>query len=160
MKTATCLALIAVGAILTFAVTTHPSFLNLQVAGVVIMLTGAAGLFLPKPSQGWLHRRTILRRGPRGLAGGHVEETRYPPYVMLNPGAEDNGHNGLQPGDLTAAEPAEATESADPADPGQGTAPIGHLPADDLAEDLTAEPTDPERPGTPVSEVVEEYIDE
>ena len=154
MKTATCLALIAVGAILTFAVTTHPSFLNLQVAGVVIMLTGAAGLFLPKPSQGWRHRRTILRRGPRGRVAGRVEETRYPPYVMLNPGAEDNGPNGLQPGDLTAA------EAAEPAEPGQETAPIGHLPADDLAEDLTAEPTDPERPGTPVSEVVEEYIDE
>jgi len=50
MKTATCLALIAIGAILTFAVTAHPSYLNLQVAGIVIMLTGAAGLFLPKPS--------------------------------------------------------------------------------------------------------------
>src|SRR6516165_9737372 len=147
MKTATCLALIAVGAILTFAVTAHPSFLNLQVAGIVIMLTGAAGLFLPKPSQGWLHRRTILRRGPRGLAGGHVEETRYPPYVMLNPGAEHSGHHGLQPGDLTAA------EAAEPAEPGRETAPIGDLPADDLAEDLTAEPVDPERPGTPVSEV-------
>ena len=154
MKTATCLALIAVGAILTFAVTTHPSFLNLQVAGVVIMLTGAAGLFLPKPSQGWRHRRTILRRGPRGRVAGRVEETRYPPYVMLNPGAEDNGHNGLQPGDLTAA------EAAEPAEPGQETAPIGHLPADDLAEDLTADPAGPEQPGTPVSEVVEEYIDE
>ena len=154
MKTATCLALIAIGAILTFAVTAHPSFLNLQVADVVIMLTGVAGLFLPKPSQGWLHRRTILRRGPRGLAGGHVEETRYPPYVMLNPGAEHSGHHGLQPGDLTAA------EAAEPAEPGRETAPIGDLPADDLAEDLTAEPVDPERPGTPVSEVVEEYIDE
>jgi hypothetical protein len=154
MKTATCLALIAIGAILAFAVTAHPSFLNLQVAGIVIVLTGIAGLFLPKPSQGWLHRRTILRRGPRGPVGGHVEETRYPPYVMLNPGAEDSGHNGLQPGDLTAA------EAAEPAEAGQETAPIGDLPADDLAEDLTAEPVDPERPGTPVSEVVEEYIDE
>jgi hypothetical protein len=154
MKTATCLALIAIGAILTFAVTAHPSFLNLQVAGIVIVLTGVAGLFLPKPSQGWLHRRTILRRGPRGPVGGHVEETRYPPYVMLNPGAEDSGHNGLQPGDLTAA------EAAEPAEAGQETAPIGDLPADDLAEDLMAEPVDPERPGTPVSEVVEEYIDE
>lgn len=151
MKTATCLALIAIGAILTFAVTTSPSFLNLQVAGIVIMLTGAAGLFLPKPSQGWLHRRTIRRRGPRGRVADHVEETRYPPYVMLNPGAEGSGHNGLQPGDLTAAEAAE---------PGQETAPIGGLPADDVAEDLMAEPVDPERPGTPVSEVVEEYIDE
>ena len=154
MRTATGLALIAIGAILTFAVTAHPSFLDLQVAGIVIMLTGVAGLFLPKPSYGWLRRRTILRRSPRGPVVGHVDETRYPPYVMLNPGAEHSGHHGLQPGDLTAA------EAAEPAEPGRETAPIGDLPADDLAEDLTAEPVDPERPGTPVSEVVEEYIDE
>ena len=154
MRTATGLALIAIGAILTFAVTAHPSFLNLQVAGIVIMLTGVAGLFLPKPAQGWLRRRTVLRRGSRGPVVGQVDETRYPPYVMLNPGADDSGHNGLQPGDLTMDEAAEA------AGPGQETAPIPDLPADDLAEDLTAEPVDPKRPGTPVSEVVEEYIDE
>jgi hypothetical protein len=151
MKTATGLALIAIGAILTFAVTAHPSFLNLQVAGVVIMLTGVAGLFLPKPSHGWLRRRTVLRRGSRGPVVGHVDETRYPPYVMLNPGAEDSGHNGHQPGDLTAADAAEAAGE---------TAPIRDLPAEELAEDLTTEPANPERPGTPVSEVVEEYIDE
>ena len=146
MRTATGLALIAIGAILTFAVTAHPSFLDLQVAGIVIMLTGVAGLFLPKPSHGWLRRRTVLRRGSRGPVVGHVDETRYPPYVMLNPGAEDGGHHGYQPGDLTAA------EAAGPAD--------RDLPAEDLAEDLTAEPAGPKRPGTPVSEVVEEYIDE
>ena len=38
------LALIAIGAIFAFAVTAHPSFLNLQIAGVVIMAT--AGLVL------------------------------------------------------------------------------------------------------------------
>jgi hypothetical protein len=153
MRTATCLALIAIGAILTFAVTTHPSFFNLQVAGVVIMLTGAAGLFLPKPSQGWLRRRTVTRRGSRGPALGRVDETRYPPYVMLNPAAEDSGPDGYQPGDLTAAEVAEAAE---PGEPLEETALISDLPA----EDMTAEPTGRDRPGTLVSEVVEEYIDE
>jgi hypothetical protein len=148
MRTATCLALIAIGAILTFAVTASPSFFNLQIAGIVIMLTGAVGLFLPKPSQGWLRRRTVTRRGSRGPVLGRVDETRYPPYVMLNPAAEGSGHNGYQPGDLTAAEPAEET------------APIADLPADELADDLMAEPVDPERPHTQVSEVVEEYIDE
>ena len=43
---------------------------------------------------------------------------------------------------------------------GPETAPVPDLPEYDLAEDVTAEPADPERPGTPVSEVVEEYIDE
>jgi hypothetical protein len=151
MRTATSLALLAVGAILTFAVTGHPSFLNLQIVGVVIMATGVAGLFLRKSSQGWLRRRTVLRRGTRGPVVGHVDETRYPPYVMLNPGAGDSRHNGHQPGDLTAAEAAE---------PGLETAPLPDLPEDDLAEDLTAQEVEREERGTPVSEVVEEYIDE
>ncbi len=149
MRTATGLALIAIGAIFTFAVTAHPSFLNLQIAGVVIMATGIAGLFLRRPSQGWLRRRTILRRGAGGPVIGHVDEKRYPPYVMLNPAAdpehfESNGH---QPGDLTADETVEP-------EPRDETAPIPDLPADDLA----AEPGDPAEPQA--AEVVEEYIQE
>ncbi len=156
MRTATSLALVAIGAIFTFAVTATPAYLNLQIAGVIIMATGVAGLFLRKPSQGWLRRRTILRRGTGGPVVGHMDETRYPPYVMLNPGAADSGRNGHQPGDLTAAEAA---------DPVRQTAPIPDLPVDDLAvddlaEDPAAGPAGLERPGTPVSEVVEEYIDE
>jgi hypothetical protein len=150
MKTATSLALVAIGAILTFAVTATPSYLNLQIAGVIVMATGVAGLFLRKPSNGWLRRRTILRRGTGGPVVGHVDETRYPPYVMLNPGAADSGHNGHQPGDLTAAEGVEAAPD---------TAPIPDV-ADDLADDLAAGTARPARPGPPVSEVVEEYIDE
>jgi hypothetical protein len=148
MRTATSLALVAIGAIFTFAVTATPSYLNLHIAGVIIMATGVAGLFLRKPGNGWLRRRTILRRSAGGPVVGHVDEKRYPPYVMLNPGAGDSGHNGHQPGDLTAAEAA------------PDTAPVPDLPEDDLVEDVTAEPAGPERPGTPVSEVVEEYIEE
>jgi uncharacterized membrane protein len=44
MKTATGLILIAIGAILAFAVTTNTSVFNLNVAGYVIMLVGLAGL--------------------------------------------------------------------------------------------------------------------
>jgi hypothetical protein len=146
MKKATSLTLIAIGAILTFAVTASPSFLNLQVAGVVIMATGVAGLFLPKPSQGWLRRRTVLRRGARGPVVGGVDEQRYPPYVMLNPGADPDQSNGHQPGDLTAADAVEPQERDD-------TAPIPDLPAEDLA----AEPVNPD---DPAAEVVEEYIQE
>jgi hypothetical protein len=64
MRTASCLTLLAIGAILTFAVTGHPSFLNLQVAGLVIMATGVAGLFLPRRGSGWLRRWTVLCKGP------------------------------------------------------------------------------------------------
>jgi hypothetical protein len=157
MKTATGLALIAIGAIFTFAVTASPSFLNLQVAGVVIMATGVAGLFLPKRSQGWLRRRTVLRRGARGPVVGSVDEQRYPPYVMLNPGADPSQANGHQPGDLTAADATEPQERDD-------TAPIPDLPvgdpaAEDLpAQRLIAEPADPDDPAA--AEVVEEYIQE
>jgi|SRR5215471_13577963 len=57
----------AIGAIVTFAVMACLSFLNLPVAGVVMMATGVAGILLPRRGQqGWLRRRTILRNGPRG----------------------------------------------------------------------------------------------
>jgi hypothetical protein len=146
MRTATGLTLVAIGAILTFAVTGHPGFLNLQVAGVVIMIVGVAGLFLRRPTQGWLRRRTILRRGAAGPVVGHVDEKRYPPYVMLNPGTSGEGQaNARRPGDLTA-------DQAEPA-PADQTTPIPDLPE----EDLVAE----RRPANRrAAEVVEEYIEE
>jgi hypothetical protein len=153
MRTATSLALIAIGAIFTFAVTAHPSFLNLQIAGVVIMATGIAGLFLRKPTQGWLRRRTVLHRGGSGAVAAHVDEKRYPPYVMLNPAADPDvaESNGHQPGDLTADDTVEP-------EPSDETAPIPdpdpNLPAEDLAE----ESGDPAAPQS--AEVVEEYIQE
>lgn len=86
MRTATSLTLVALGAILTFAVKAHPSFLNLQVAGVVIMLVGLAGLLLHQ--QSWLRRRIVLRRGNRGPEVGHIDEDNYPAsYAMIDPGA-------------------------------------------------------------------------
>ena len=143
MRTASCLTLIAIGAILTFAVTAHPSFLNPQIAGVVIMATGVAGLLLPRRNQpGWLRRRTILRRGPRGRVVGEVDETRLPPYVMLNPGASGQETGGSQPGDLTMGGAAAQT--------------IPDLPAADLASGQVV--VDDSR--TAASEVVEEYVEE
>jgi hypothetical protein len=65
MRTATGLALIAIGAILAFAVTQSPSFLNLQIVGWVLMLTGVAGMVVPRRGYGWLRRRVVVRR-PRG----------------------------------------------------------------------------------------------
>src|SRR6266568_5945160 len=115
MRTASCLTLLAIGAILTFAVTGHPSFLNLQVAGLVIMATGVAGLFLPRRGSGWLRRRTVLRKGPRGPGVGEAGETRYPPYIMLNPGALP----GDQPGTFAEHE--------------AGPPPIPEVPGEDQA---------------------------
>src|SRR5258708_9476396 len=110
MRTASCLTLIAIGAIFTFAVTAHPSFLNLQIAGAVIMATGVAGLLLPRRrQQSWLRRRTILRRGPPGPVAAQVDETRLPPYVMLNPADSPHESNRDQPGDLTMRATARVT---------------------------------------------------
>ena len=67
MRTATGLALVAIGAIFAFAVTTSPSFLNLQVAGWILILTGVAGLVVPRRGYGWLRRRVVVRR-PRDAA--------------------------------------------------------------------------------------------
>jgi hypothetical protein len=64
MKTATGLGLIAVGAILAFAVTAHPHGLNLQAAGWVLIVVGLAGMFVPRRGYGWLRRR-VVRRTPR-----------------------------------------------------------------------------------------------
>jgi hypothetical protein len=61
MKTATGLALIAIGAILAFAVTGHPGWLNVQAAGWVLMLVGLAGMFVPRRGYGWLKRRVVRR---------------------------------------------------------------------------------------------------
>ena len=57
MKTATGLALVAIGAILAFAVKGHPSFLNIQIVGWVIILTGIAGMAIPRRGYGWMRRR-------------------------------------------------------------------------------------------------------
>jgi hypothetical protein len=143
MRTASCLTLIAIGAIFTFAVTAHPSFLNLQIAGAVIMATGVAGLVLPRRNQGgWLRRRTILRRGPRGRVVREVDETRLPPYVMLNPGASGQETPGSQPGDLTTGEAAAQT--------------VPDLPADYTSSERVAVDDSP----VAASEVVEEYVEE
>jgi hypothetical protein len=144
MRTASSLTLIAIGAIFTFAVTAHPSFLNLQIAGVVIMATGVAGMLLPRRNQqGWLRRRTILRRGSRSPIVSEVEETRLPPYVMLNPSASAQESNGGQPGDLTLRDAARET--------------VPDLPAADMTAEPVRRAADPP---TAASEVVEEYFEE
>jgi hypothetical protein len=62
MRTATSLTVIAIGAIFAFAITSSPTFLNLQIVGWILILTGAGGMLLSNRSQNWL-RRTIIVRG-------------------------------------------------------------------------------------------------
>jgi len=99
MSKAAALTLLALGAILAFAVNGHPSWLNIQVVGWVIMATGLAGILIPASGYAAVRRRVIRRRtGPDGPVT-EVDERRYPPYIRLNPnalGAEEN------PADLVA----------------------------------------------------------
>jgi hypothetical protein len=106
MRTATGLALLAVGAILAFAVNADIPGFNLAVAGWILMLTGAAGMFIPARASGWLRRRIVLtsspgRAGrpqgrtagphaaasPRGPAVKQLESGPYPPRIMRDPAA-------------------------------------------------------------------------
>src|SRR5258707_345555 len=70
MKSGICLFWIAVGAILTFAVTTNTSVFNLHVAGFVIMVIGIIGLVTPKRGYEWLGRHVY---------GTRTRKTRPPP---------------------------------------------------------------------------------
>ncbi len=60
MRTGGSLALIGFGAILAFAVTAHPSFFNVQIAGYVCMAIGLIALYLRR--RGWVGRQLLVRR--------------------------------------------------------------------------------------------------
>jgi hypothetical protein len=94
MRTASGLALVAIGAILAFAVTTSPAFLNLQIAGWVLILTGVAGMLVPRRGYGWLRRRVVRRprgavvdpgsrRRPLGMGGRRRRRPRTGPGITL-----------------------------------------------------------------------------
>jgi hypothetical protein len=137
MKTASGLALIALGAILTFAVTANTSVFNIHVAGVVIMLTGLTGLVIRRKGYGWLRKRLIIpprarvRRG--GRAGTVVEETRYPPYVVRNPGTA-RARAGLPESQFIEPDPdrVERTSRPEPGDAASG----GQQDAEEIVEEF------------------------
>ncbi len=84
MKTGVGLALVAVGAILAFAVTTNTSVFNLHTAGYVLMIIGIIGIAIPRRGYGWVGRRIITRQ-TRWRPTGRVEEITYPAYPSRNP---------------------------------------------------------------------------
>ena len=53
MRTATGLALVGIGAILAFAVTTSPFVINLQSEGWVLIVVGVAGMAIPRRGYGY-----------------------------------------------------------------------------------------------------------
>jgi hypothetical protein len=171
MKTASGLMLVAFGLILALAVTWHPAYVNIQLIGWVLALTGIAGMVIPRRGYGWLRRRMVVRRGAAGRpVVNRVEETRYPPYVMLNP--------GTAPGTTVVAD-AEAANDGAPtivdAPPARGVRVVHPDARRRAAENTAADRQAAERavaeweavadatpPGTPppAEAVVEEYVEE
>jgi hypothetical protein len=84
MKTGIGFTLIAIGAILAFAVTTNTSVFNLHTAGYVLMIIGIAGMVAPRRSYGWVGRRLFVRQA-RWRPGNTVEEVVYPAHLNRNP---------------------------------------------------------------------------
>jgi hypothetical protein len=74
MKTASALTLVAVGAILAFAVTAQPPFFSFHIAGWVLMIIGVAGAVIPRRGYGWLRRRVVLT-----APGGRRQELDFRP---------------------------------------------------------------------------------
>jgi len=67
MGLGTSIFLVAVGAILDFAVTVHTNGFNLNTIGLILMIVGAFGVVLSLffwSSWGGFHRRTVTYDGP------------------------------------------------------------------------------------------------
>jgi len=138
MKTGMGLAIIALGAILAFAVTTNTSVFNLHTAGWVLMVIGILGIAIPRRGYGWVGRRLFVRQA-RWRPSGRVEEVTYPAYVNRNP-ANTRVQAGLPaPGVLGSPETAH------------------HIDAAPSTRDLSTESTGP-RPGE--TEVIEDIYED
>ena len=136
MKTGTGLAVVAVGAILAFAVTANTSVLNLNTVGWVLMVIGVIGLAIPRRGYAWVGRRLLVRQA-RWRPRKRVEEVVYPTYVNRNP-ASTRVQAGLPaPGALGSQEAA------------------SHL---DATSELSTDPTRAPRPGE--TEIVEDVYED
>jgi hypothetical protein len=114
MKTGVGLALIAVGAILAFAVTTNTSVFNLHTAGWVLIIIGIIGIAIPRRGYGWVGRRVFTRQ-TRWRRGARVEEVTYPAHVNRNPA------NTRVQASLPASGALGSQEAASHIDAGSGT---------------------------------------
>jgi Domain of unknown function (DUF6458) len=105
MKTGVGLALIAIGAILAFAVTTNTSVFNLHTAGWVLIIIGIIGVAVPRRGYALVGQRVRTRR----TRAARVEDITYPAYVNRNP-ASTRVQAGLPAG--TAGSAADHAETA------------------------------------------------
>jgi hypothetical protein len=88
MKPKPALALIAVGAILAFAVNAPGGVISWSSAGWVLILTGIAGVLLPYLlPQRWVQRRVVRRSAERGMPMGWTFRRRPNPSLVTVPPA-------------------------------------------------------------------------
>jgi hypothetical protein len=146
MKTATGLALVAIGAILAFAVTGHPGWLNVQAAGWVLMLVGLAGMFVPRRGYGWLRRQVVRRPPRRTVAASHVVDSN---VVASNGTALPPGAVVLTPEQAEAVRAGALLETEPEVFPGR------QLSKAEVEEQVTTT-----APGASTSETIEEYLEE
>jgi hypothetical protein len=97
MKTGAGLGLVAVGAILAFAVTAHPSGLNLQAAGWVLIVIGLAGMFVPRRGYGWLRRRMVIPGRTTVRRGGRMVPAATPASVVTTEEMDEVPMAGVDP---------------------------------------------------------------
>jgi hypothetical protein len=145
MKTATGLTLVAIGAILAFAVNAHLQVLNLQVVGWVIILTGIAGIFVPRSAYGQMRRRVVYRRTPRAGAVSVAGDASAAPYIVDTPAPPAVVDTSTPPAVVDTSTPPVAVDTSTPPIEAGVTGPFG-----------TAEPPAPQSE----SEIVEEYFEE
>jgi hypothetical protein len=153
MKTATGLVLVAIGAILAFAVTGHPGWLNVQAVGWVLMLVGLAGLFIPRRGFGWLRRRMVARRpAARRPAAGRAVVAR---SVDDSNVVASNG-TALPPGAIVLTpEQAEAVQAGAFLETEPEVFPGRQLSKAEAEEQMTSA-----SPLNSTSETIEEYLEE
>jgi hypothetical protein len=115
MKTATSLTLLAIGAILAFAVTAHPSFFSFRVAGWVLMVIGAVGAVLPRRGSSWLRRRVVLTGNGRRVVIDRGHRPWQLPKLLQN-GVVTRRQGSippLEPVDALVGKPVSAEEAVD-----------------------------------------------
>ncbi len=146
MKTVPGLALIAVGAILAFAVTGHPGWINVQAVGWVLMLVGLAGIFMPRRGYGWLRRQVVRRPVRRRVVASNVVDSN---VVASNGTALPPGAVVLTPEQAEAVQAGALLETEPEVFPGR------QLSKADVEQQLAAT-----APAAATSETIEEYLEE
>jgi hypothetical protein len=118
MKTITAIMVVAVGAILTFAINAHPGFISPQIVGLVLMLTGITGLCLNQRGTGLLDRQLVMLRHLLGQDASAISGRRVPLDELLDdeqPGHEQPGHDRRESVG-TAAWPSQSSHHSPPSE--------------------------------------------